>query len=157
MKALKYAVEDFTSQDELFPANNLSIFPLEKGWNSAPFADFPQSLTFFFEGEVEVKKLQILSHEYKISTKVDIYVGFLNDQSDISSKNCTFRKIGFFGFKSNEATNYLGNELRSFSFEFACNCVKLVFLNNHINPKNYFNQGLNSLRIVNHFLNFFLT
>ncbi|KAL0076990.1 hypothetical protein J3Q64DRAFT_1703216 [Phycomyces blakesleeanus] len=60
------------------PANNKI-----KGWQTPKCPNYPQDLIIHLLcGPAHISKVQVLSHHYKIATKIDVYVGVLKDSSE---------------------------------------------------------------------------
>ena len=71
---LAYKVVRASSFDERHLPEHLEDpkqFP--KGWMAAPKCSFPQELDLDFGRTVHIKTIRILSHEYKIPTRVEFY------------------------------------------------------------------------------------
>ena len=65
-------------QDEDYPARELHFHtPQTRGWQCARFSKFPQELVLRLDHPARIHQIQILSHEYKIATKVELYTGLL--------------------------------------------------------------------------------
>ena len=71
---LKFRVLSCTSEDNDFPVTELLKHgPQSKGWQSARFQDFPQVIIFQFICPVHIQQLQFLSHQSKISSRIEIF------------------------------------------------------------------------------------
>ena len=71
---LKFRIVSFSSEDNDFPVTELLKHgPQSKGWKSARFQDFPQMIVFQFICPVQIQQLQFLSHQSKISSKIEIF------------------------------------------------------------------------------------
>ena len=46
-----------------------------KGWQSAKFCPYPQTLILRFPGFFDLRKIQILSHQSKIAHTIELYAG----------------------------------------------------------------------------------
>ncbi|CAK92457.1 unnamed protein product (macronuclear) [Paramecium tetraurelia] len=136
------------SQDPQFPPSNLlEISSTPLGWQSCRFCQYPQELIFQFQSAITVYKMQILSHEKKIPTKIEVFIGRLQGRMDL--ENASFKKIGYFTFHSKEQSNWQARELKTVSIdESNCNYLKLLVHRNHENKFNPFNQvGIVAIRI----------
>lgn len=117
---LKFRITEVTSQEEGYPVNELlNHSPYSKGWQSSRFCDYPQEIVVEFPNYVKVKQLQFLSHQYKITSKIEILI-FNPKQSK------KFRKIGFLSLDSNEQTNFQARELKSVYIDYECIKIRLV-------------------------------
>ncbi|CAG8567618.1 5539_t:CDS:10 [Ambispora gerdemannii] len=55
-----------------------------KGWQSPRFCSYPQEIILqLTSGPARILKIQILSHHYKITSQLDIYVGSVQQRKDI--------------------------------------------------------------------------
>ena len=90
---MKYEVVAYSSEDPSYPASNIQVDYLNimeqmkgapssqsiNGWCSQKFSGYPQELVIKFEVPHRLKTLQILSHEYKISSRVELfYIPYFN-------------------------------------------------------------------------------
>ncbi len=94
--------------------------------------------------------MQILAHNQKIPTRIDIHVSKKrtiaqedkneNDPSSPSvgkiSNSITFERLGYVNFDDNSKTNYRARELKSISLDVKVTYVKLVIHTCHGNNKN---------------------
>ena len=48
-----------------------------RGWQCARFSKFPQELVLRLDHPARIHQIQLLSHEYKIATKIELYTGLL--------------------------------------------------------------------------------
>ncbi|VUZ52600.1 unnamed protein product, partial [Hymenolepis diminuta] len=73
---IKFRILHITSQDDQFPARELNhISPSTKGWRSAKNCPYPQQIVVELERPSRIRKIQILSHQYLIASKVEFFVG----------------------------------------------------------------------------------
>ncbi|KAJ3177249.1 hypothetical protein HK101_010303 [Irineochytrium annulatum] len=76
---LPFEVASATSFDEDFPPEELltqNHNPGAKGWRSERFCTYPQQLILHLApGNCRIRKLQILSHHFMISSKVELFIG----------------------------------------------------------------------------------
>ncbi|MCO5584071.1 hypothetical protein L7F22_037993 [Adiantum nelumboides] len=73
-RVLPYTVVFSSGQDENFPASELNKGALGRGWQSTRFCTYPQEIVIELECQSKIASLQILSHEYKIASKVEVFV-----------------------------------------------------------------------------------
>ena len=70
-----------TSEDNGYPSRELNNSNADnKGWMSARFPEYPQELGFeiisnYKHKDVHISQIQILSHQSKIATKIEIFIG----------------------------------------------------------------------------------
>ena len=97
---------------------------------------------------MQIQQIQILSHEYKIATKVEVHVG-TPSAGDPEARRCNFRRLGYLSFDSNRRSNFQARELKSVMLNTVAQVVKLVPHRCHVNSLNIYNQvGIIALNIV---------
>eukprot|EP00741_Cyanophora_paradoxa_P007756 tig00001206_g7504.t1 len=145
---LKFRVVHATSADEQFPAAELnSHTPQTRGWCSARFCEYPQELVVQLEAPALVQQLQILSHEAKISTRIELFIGEPGASSDFRAAK--FKRLGHLSLDSNERSSYQARELKSVHINTRAAFVKLVLHKCYLNKMNLFNQvGIIALSFV---------
>ena len=120
---VEFHVAFATSEDPSRPASNLELLDSKHpGWQSKPFVTtfislsyhfigffitnsfgtFPQVIVLELNGGVyQINLLQILCHEFKIPTEVDIYIGSRIAPSTVYSEhNVSYSFLGFIFFFS---------------------------------------------------------
>eukprot|EP01039_Chlorochromonas_danica_P000180 gene180-190_t len=134
---IRFKVVHFTSEDPDYPASQLNeVHPTTKGWQSVRFCSYPQELGFqFLDGEERVTQIQLLSHQNKISSKVEIFVG-----RGPTYASATFKRLGYLSLDSNERSNYQARELKTVFVDNMGSFLKLLIFENHVNKMNTFNQ-----------------
>lgn len=154
MKNITFTVIAATSSDQLFPSSNLQVLSTNPvGWMSARFCTYPQEVILQFQSNIFVQKLQILSHENKISQKAEVFVGKqLKPQRDFASfgvDSISFQRIGYFTFQSNESSGWKARELKTVTIEQSnCNFMKVLLHKYYENRYNPFGQvGIVAIRV----------
>lgn len=141
MSKIKFRIISFSSEDSQYPASELlTQSPQSRGWQSARFCDFPQEITFQFMSPIRLKQLQILCHQSKIPSKIEIFVYLPDLTSPIENNEFRYKKLGYISLDSNERSGFQARELKSVFLENPCLYMKLVFHKCHINKFNFFNQ-----------------
>ncbi|RIA83627.1 hypothetical protein C1645_785930 [Glomus cerebriforme] len=96
LQHLEYTVIHATGWDDNYPPHQL--LPKDnknssngikhgKGWQSKRLCTYPQEIILQVScGTARIRKLQILSHHYKIATKLEIYVGSVQQRKEILGK-----------------------------------------------------------------------
>ena len=142
-QGLDFRIADVSSEDPEYPASELlHATPQSKGWQTQRFAVFPQHLIIQFFAPVKVKSMQLLSHQCKISSKVEIFCAMptqLNLHSYVMD-DIPFRKLGYFLLSPNEQSGFQARELKTVYLEAPMLFLKLVLQKPHINSLNVFNQ-----------------
>lgn len=135
----KYRVISYSSQDSQHTVSDL-INNVNEGWQSIRFCDYPQELTLQFLSPVIIKQIQFLSHQYKISSKIEIMTYLPEIWDPLSNNNVKFKKLGFLTLDRNEMSNFKARELKTISLEVSCSYIKFLLHKNHSNKFNVFNQ-----------------
>lgn len=127
----------FSSEDIDNPAEQLNtVNPRTKGWQSVRFCQYPQELGFELDdGPAKLNQIQILSHQSKISTKIEIFIG-----NGKSYESATFKRLGYLSLDSNERSSYSARELKTVFVDYVGQYIKLLINENHINKLNIYNQ-----------------
>jgi hypothetical protein len=87
LQKLPFRITAVSSQEEGYPVTELlNHTPFSRGWQSARFCEYPQEIIIEFQSVLRVRQIQYLSHQYKISSKIEILI----------SNGEKFKKIGFF-------------------------------------------------------------
>ena len=86
----------------------------------------------------------MLSHQAKVATKIELYVGTGNDYRSV-----TWKRLGYLSLDSNERSSYQARELKSVYIDQVGRFVKLVIHKNFVNKLNMFNQvGIVALNLI---------
>lgn len=110
-----------------------------KGWISSKQSNYPQELGFELlsrSNDCILTQIQLLSHQSKISTKIEVYAGLGS-----SYETALFKRLGFLTLDSNERSAFQARELKTvFVDQIPSNYVKFKLHKNHINDHNLYNQ-----------------
>jgi len=114
------------------------------GWCSKKFCSYPQELILQFAVPIRLRQLQILSHQYKISSRVEIFyylparqVGQLHHYTPFDP-NAQFVRVGYLGFDDNERTGFTAREMKTVHVDVYCQYVKLALYQPYENKLNIF-------------------
>lgn len=135
-----------SSEHQRFPAAELNRVagiapPAKRGWQSDAQAKFPVEMVLCFDGIVELAQLQILSHECKIPTKVEVFVGVLDNQPIKPFQQSNFKKLGFVTYVDNERTQYRSREMKTVHLSSVATAyLKLLIHKPHRNALNLYDQ-----------------
>lgn len=101
---LPFAIVFATSEDADYPAGELNVHsPQTRGWQSSRFCDYPQEIGIWFpDGAVSISQVQLLSHQSKIATRVELFVGSGPD----GYESATFTRLGYLSLDSNERSSF---------------------------------------------------
>ncbi|CEP16010.1 hypothetical protein [Parasitella parasitica] len=135
-----------------------------KGWQTPKCPEYPQDLIIhLLSGTSRISKVQILSHHFKIATRIDVYIGVLKDPKDVLEEFAPdtppsedednmlveFTKLGHVCFDNNARAQYRARELKSIKINVDGEFVRLVIRNCHRNRLNTYNQvGILALNIL---------
>lgn len=137
MSKLRFRVVHHSGEDNEFPAEELNIHsPNTRGWQSPRFCEYPQELGFAMEaGMCRLNQIQLLSHQSKISTKVEIFMGI---GSDYHTAN--YHRLGFLTLDNNERSSFQARELKTVYIDHSGCFIKLLVHRCFSNKYNLFNQ-----------------
>ena len=132
-------------EEQNYPVTELlNHTPFSRGWQSSRFPDYPQEIVLEFPSVVKICQIQFLSHQYKITSKIEI---FINNQNAKGVKK--FKKIGHLSLDSNERSNFQARELKSVYIDYVTQKLKISLHRCHTNIHNTYSQvGLIALNIL---------
>ncbi|CAF5155024.1 unnamed protein product, partial [Rotaria sp. Silwood1] len=82
-RKIQFQVVYSTSFDEQHPANELHHQgPFVNGWQSSRLCSYPQELVLQFENYVRLKRVQLLSHQYLIASKIEFLIGYFSSDEN---------------------------------------------------------------------------
>ncbi|GFR45564.1 hypothetical protein Agub_g6958 [Astrephomene gubernaculifera] len=147
---LRFTVHSFSGEDADYPVRELLYHsPQTRGWQSPRFCKFPQEIVLRLEQTCKVQQIQILSHEYKIATRVEVFVGAPENVLDAEPNSCVFKRLGYLSFDSNERSNHQARELKSVHVNVQAFLIRLVIHRCHVNKLNIYNQvGIIALNLI---------
>ena len=145
----RFRIVHHSSEEHDYPADELNTHSAQsKGWISAKFCSYPQELGFEMllssgassssgtNDIATISKIEFLSHQSRIASKIEVFVGVGNDYS-----SAEFRRLGYLSLDKNEKSNYQARELKSVYVEnMPCQYVKFLVHKNFVNKLNHFNQ-----------------
>jgi len=125
-----------------------------KGWQSERFCKFPQTLILQLERKSDIKHIQILSHQAKISRKIEIFVGkgpqqIDQDEIDWQQNQIKWQQLGYLNLNNNERSQWRVRELTSVYINCQGNYLKFLLNQGHVNSLNLYNQvGVVALNVL---------
>jgi len=128
--------------------------PEAKGWLSAKYCIYPQSVVLALPDRTIVEKIQIMGHPWATTTALEIWLGDVPKGEDVDLKKAMFFKAGDLTMSSNKENDYSARQLQSVEITQAAkpcrvSFVKLVMHKNHQNRKNQYNQvGLYGVNLI---------
>ena len=141
LQKLNYKIVNVSSSED--DQNNLieSMISFENSWSSERFCSYPQIIIIQFDSPVNLRQINIISHEKKISEKISFFS--FCPQKDIfipNKKLLNFENIGFINFNQNFASNYQVRELKRIFINIKCLYLKIILEKNYINDYNPYHQ-----------------
>eukprot|EP00062_Callorhinchus_milii_P012732 gi/632960076/ref/XP_007895989.1/ PREDICTED: centrosomal protein of 104 kDa isoform X2 [Callorhinchus milii] len=102
---------------------------------------YPQEIVLQMVERCRIRKLQLLAHQYFISTKIELYISqSLPDHFGSHYHTERFRRLGYISLSDNEKTGFKARELKSVHVDAIGQYLKLSFHKNHTNRYNLYNQ-----------------
>ena len=142
MSKLRFQVVHCSGEDPEYPAKELNNHsPHTRGWQALRFCEYPQEVGLQLqikggaEQTREISQLQILSHQSKIGSKIEIYVGMGSDYHSAS-----YQRLGHLSLDSNERSGYQARELKTVFLNQKAQYIRLLIHKCHQNKYNLFNQ-----------------
>ncbi|EAR95577.1 centrosomal protein, putative (macronuclear) [Tetrahymena thermophila SB210] len=141
MQKLAYKIKSCSSEEQTHRVSELLMqSPQSKGWQSSRFCDYPQEIVLQFHSPVRVRQIQFLSHQYKIASRIEIFVYMPDQNTPFINTEFKYKKLGYLSLDSNEKTGFKSRELKSVYVDSPALYLKLSFHKNHNNKYNTFNQ-----------------
>ncbi|ACO69597.1 predicted protein [Micromonas commoda] len=119
-----------------------------RGWQCARFSKFPQELILRLDHPARIHQIQLLSHEYKIATKIELYTGLL-PPGETSMDRAIMRRLGHLSFDPNTASGHQARELKSVHVNVDAAILRVVVHKCHVNKLNIYNQvGIVAINVI---------
>ena len=144
------------SQDPLYPITNLKERNnFNNGWLSQKLCTYPQKMIIKFKKYVNIKQIDIVVNENKISKIIQFINCIKVSNSSINKNEYKYQIIGYIKLSDNVDTNYQSRESRKVFININnTNRVKLLIHDNYQNPFNTQNQvGIVSLEFFGNYVN----
>lgn len=110
---------------------------------------YPQDIVLQLSGRARIKKIQILSHQYLITSKIEIFIGDVAEETQVDIKNVRYIRLGYISLSTNEKTNFRARELKSVQVDATGYFLKLNLHKNYINRHNLYNQvGIVAINVI---------
>lgn len=140
--SLNYTIISCTSEDSSHPISSILKSSINStGWQSTPNSHYPIEFIVDLSSLVELDTLQFVSHQYKIASRLDLYV---------AGSDKKYKGLGSLVFNANGHSQYSVRELKSAT----CNGIKAQYIKVSIpgcfaNPNNTGNQvGIVSFNVI---------
>ncbi|XP_020013962.1 centrosomal protein of 104 kDa isoform X2 [Castor canadensis] len=136
-----FVVVSSSGHEDGFSARELMIHaPTVSGWRSPRFCQFPQEIVLQMVERCRIRKLQLLAHQYMISSKIEFYISESLPEYFVPYQAERFRRLGYVSLCDNEKTGCKARELKSVYVDAVGQFLKLIFHQNHVNKYNIYNQ-----------------
>ena len=135
-----------SGEDPDYPVTELNFHsPQTRGWQSPRFCEYPQEIGLqFTDGGVGISQVQLLSHQSKIASRIELFMGHGPDYF-----SCQFTRLGYLSLDSNERSAFKARELKSVYLKAKGGFMKLLLHKCHVNSLNLQNQvGLIAINIL---------
>ncbi|GMH32444.1 hypothetical protein BSKO_00278 [Bryopsis sp. KO-2023] len=146
---LRYTLQLCTGEDSDYPARELLYHsPQTKGWQSPRFCKYPQEIVLRLETSSKIHQIQVLSHEYKIASRMDIRAGMPAAGED-NPDHVNWKLLGHMRFDPNERSGFCARELKSVHVKSRGLFLQFSIQRCHINKQNIYNQvGILAINII---------
>ncbi|KAG8568705.1 hypothetical protein GDO81_014113 [Engystomops pustulosus] len=136
-----FVVVSSSGQEDGFSAKELMVHaPTVSGWRSPRFCQYPQEIVIQMVERCRIRKLQLLAHQYMISSKIEFYISESLPEYFTPYQAERFRRLGYVALSDNEKTGYKARELKSVYVNAVGQYLKLIFHKNYTNRYNLYNQ-----------------
>jgi len=133
---LGFTVAYASGEDMEYPATELNMHsPHTRGWQSPRFCEYPQELGLALAQPARVTQVQLLSHQSKIATRIELFVG-----DGQSYDTATWKRLGYLSLADNSRSEYQARELKSVYIDSPGSFLKLLVHTCYVNKHNIFNQ-----------------
>lgn len=149
-RKLPFRVVHVSGQDDGYKALELNVHsPLTRGWQAARYCLYPQDLILHLECRSRFRKIQILSHQFLVATKIEFFVGDVPEDMVLSPDNARYTRLGYVSLSDNEKTAFKSRELKSVHVDAIGQYLKILVHKNHINKHNVYNQvGVIAVNVI---------
>lgn len=139
---LKYRLVGVSTEDPENPFYSLISGLKKDGWCSVRYSTYPQELLIQFCRPCRLRQVNLLLHEYKIPSKIDLYYFFPKTFSEfnLDIDDLIFEKMGYIIPNLNKNQKKESREYKQIFLNENVYYLKFVFHQNYPNLKNVFNQ-----------------
>ncbi|XP_061457125.1 centrosomal protein of 104 kDa isoform X2 [Rhineura floridana] len=136
-----FIVISSSGHEDGFSAKELMVHaPTVNGWRSPRLCQYPQEIVLQMVERCRIRKLQLLAHQYMISSKIEFYISENLPEYFAPYKSERFRRLGYVSLSNNEKTGYKARELKSVYVDAVGQYLKLTFHKNYVNRYNLYSQ-----------------
>ncbi|XP_048375187.1 centrosomal protein of 104 kDa [Sphaerodactylus townsendi] len=136
-----FIVISSSGHEDGFSAKELMVHaPTVNGWRSPRLCQYPQEIVLQMVERCRIRKLQLLAHQYMISSKIEFYISDNLPEYFAPHKSERFRRLGYVSLSDNKKTSFKARELKSVYVDAVGQYLKLTFHKNYVNRYNLYSQ-----------------
>ncbi|XP_064028295.1 centrosomal protein of 104 kDa isoform X2 [Pogoniulus pusillus] len=136
-----FIVVSSSGHEDGFSAKELMVHaPTVNGWRSPRLCQYPQEIVLQLVERCRIRKLQLLAHQYMISSKVEFYISESLPEYFAPYQAERFHRLGYVPLSDNEKTDFEARELKSVYVDAVGQYLKLIFHKNYVNKYNLYDQ-----------------
>ncbi|KFR13167.1 Centrosomal protein of 104 kDa [Opisthocomus hoazin] len=138
---LGFTVVSSSGHEDGFSAKELMVHaPTVNGWRSPRLCQYPQEIVLQLMERCRIRKLQLLAHQYMISSKIEFYISESLPEYFAPYQSERFHRLGYVPLSDNEKTGFKARELKSVYMDAVGQYLKLIFHKNYVNKYNLYGQ-----------------
>ncbi|NWQ91036.1 CE104 protein, partial [Burhinus bistriatus] len=136
-----FVVVSSSGHEDGFSAKELMVHaPTVNGWRSPRLCQYPQEIVLQLVERCRIRKLQLLAHQYMISSKIEFYISESLPEYFAPYQSERFHRLGYVPLSDNEKTDFKARELKSVYMDAVGQYLKLIFHKNYVNKYNLYGQ-----------------
>ncbi|NWI91624.1 CE104 protein, partial [Pitta sordida] len=136
-----FTVVSSSGHEDGFSARELMVHaPTVNGWRSPRLCQYPQEIVLQLVERCRIRKLQLLAHQYMISSKIEFYISENLPEYFAPYQSERFQRLGYVPLSDNEKTDFRARELKSVYVDAVGQYLKLIFHKNYVNKYNLYGQ-----------------
>ncbi|XP_057274194.1 centrosomal protein of 104 kDa isoform X1 [Pezoporus wallicus] len=136
-----FIVVSSSGHEDGFSAKELMVHaPTVNGWRSSRLCQYPQEIVLQLVERCRIRKLQLLAHQYMISSKIEFYISESLPEYFAPYQSERFHRLGYVPLSDNEKTDFKARELKSVYMDAVGQYLKLIFHKNYVNKYNLYGQ-----------------
>ncbi|NXC18175.1 CE104 protein, partial [Corythaeola cristata] len=136
-----FTVVSSSGHEDGFSAKELMVHaPTVNGWRSPRLCQYPQEVVLQLVERCRIRKLQLLAHQYMISSKIEFYISESLPEYFAPYQSERFHRLGYVPLSDNEKTDFKARELKSVYMDAVGQYLKLIFHKNYVNKYNVYGQ-----------------
>ncbi|XP_015738013.1 centrosomal protein of 104 kDa [Coturnix japonica] len=136
-----FIVVSSSGHEDGFSAKELMVHaPTVNGWRSPRLCQYPQEIVLQLVERCRIRKLQLLAHQYMISSKIEFFISESLPEYFAPYQSERFHRLGYVPLSDNEKTGFKARELKSVYMDAVGQYLKLIFHKNYVNKYNVYSQ-----------------